>query len=326
VAYGVNQVTTATENNSKKIAENNKLIDIYKTKIGELGNAIATTNTTPDVNADFDKAIERSDKYYKKLKQSAAEKSKDDEEYSKLSEQITYLELENKLKIYKKYKKDTSDLELQLAEEDLKKKQKAFEEDKKNLEKAQKQREDIARNNSSSEQNFNELSVSLKSQSLQEQIELFKKYGKDYTQLQSELDFDVVVISNLDAQLPLKNYRFVKWQATTEAKDLSQIDIGLMPLTDEEWTKGKCGFELLQYMAVGIPSVASPVGVNPFILDHEQAGLLANNSDEWKTQLRKLLSDETLRKKLGAFGKQHLQKYFSVQSQREVYAQLFKIN
>ena len=188
VAYGVNQVTTATENNSKKIAENNKLIDIYKTKIGELGNAIATTNTTPDVNADFDKAIERSDKYYKKLKQSAAEKSKDDEEYSKLSEQITYLELENKLKIYKKYKKDTSDLELQLAEEDLKKKQKAFEEDKKNLEKAQKQREDIARNNSSSEQNFNELSVSLKSQSLQEQIELFKKYGKDYTQLQSELD------------------------------------------------------------------------------------------------------------------------------------------
>ena len=145
-------------------------------------------------------------------------------------------------------------------------------------------------------------------------------------QLQSEYEFDMVVISNLDAQMPLKNYRFVKWQAATEAKDLSQIDIGLMPLPDEEWTKGKCGFKLLQYMAVGIPSVASPVGVNPSILDHEQAGLLANNPDEWKTQLRKLLSDETLRKKLGTHGKQHLQKYFSVQSQLEVYARLFKIN
>ena len=145
-------------------------------------------------------------------------------------------------------------------------------------------------------------------------------------QLQTEIDFDVVVISNLDAQLPLKNYRFVQWQQNSEVQDLSQIDIGLMPLTDDEWAQGKCGFKLLQYMAMGILSVASPVGVNEFILDNEQAGFIAQNEVAWKNALRKLLSDEKLRKQMGEFGKQRLQNFYSVDSQKENYLHLFQKN
>lgn len=143
-------------------------------------------------------------------------------------------------------------------------------------------------------------------------------------QLQTEFDFDVLVISNLDAQLPLKNYRFKKWNQQNEVDDLLQIDIGLMPLTDDEWAKGKCGFKLLQYMALSIPSVASPVGVNEFILDHEQAGLLARNNTEWISQLKKLLTDDLLRKNLGSHGRKRLVENFSVQSQQQIYLSLFR--
>jgi len=75
-----------------------------------------------------------------------------------------------------------------------------------------------------------------------------------------------VVIANRDPGLPLTSYRFLHWSLSTEIDDLMLLDIGVMPLPDNEWSKGKCGFKALQFMSLGIPTVASPVGVNTIIV------------------------------------------------------------
>jgi len=85
--------------------------------------------------------------------------------------------------------------------------------------------------------------------------------------------------------------RFVRWSEATEVADLREFDIGLMPLPDDEWTRHKCGLKVLQYMAAGVPAVASPVGANAEIIRHGVNGWLAATPGEWTSVLRLLLSD-----------------------------------
>jgi glycosyltransferase involved in cell wall biosynthesis len=86
--------------------------------------------------------------------------------------------------------------------------------------------------------------------------------------LQDKFDFVFIVIANKDPKLPLKNYRFIAWNKETESEDLLKLHIGLMPLYDDDLSRGKCGFKAIQYMALGIPAVVSPVGVNTAIVDN----------------------------------------------------------
>jgi len=142
-------------------------------------------------------------------------------------------------------------------------------------------------------------------------------------ELQNEHDFQFVVIANKDPKLPLKNYQFIKWTEENEVSDLQQLDIGIMPLENTEWAKGKCGFKLIQYGAVGIPSVASPVGVNSEVLIDEKTGYLASTTQEWKTCLEKLLKDPELRSKMGQAAREHIVANYSVESQKEKFLSLF---
>ena len=96
----------------------------------------------------------------------------------------------------------------------------------------------------------------------------------------------------------------VAWRADTEVDDLRPLDIGLMPLPDDRWTRGKCGAKALQYMALGIPAVCSPVGVNSTIIGDGDNGMLADTEDEWVAKLRQLLRSPELRRKLGAAGRE----------------------
>tara|TARA_Y100001972_G_scaffold119065_1_gene159904 strand:- start:1082 stop:2176 length:1095 start_codon:yes stop_codon:yes gene_type:complete len=143
-------------------------------------------------------------------------------------------------------------------------------------------------------------------------------------QLEQNTDFEFRVIANKDPKLPLKNYSFIPWNKETEIEDLATLDIGVMPLPDDEWAKGKCGFKLIQYLALGIPAVASPVGVNTDIIHQDETGLLARTTEEWTKSLRKLLEDESLRAEMGKKGRSLIEKNYSVQSQKDNFFSLFK--
>ncbi len=97
-------------------------------------------------------------------------------------------------------------------------------------------------------------------------------------------------------------YQFIPWSPDVEIRETATFDIGLMPLPDNPWTRGKCGFKALQYMGLGIPAVCSPVGVNSEIISHNQNGLLAHTPEEWSFCLKRLAEDPTLRKRLGQAG------------------------
>ncbi len=90
-----------------------------------------------------------------------------------------------------------------------------------------------------------------------------------------------------------------KWSLETEVQLLEKFDIGIMPLPDNEWTRGKGGYKILQYMAMGIPSIASPVGVNKEIIIQNETGILAESEEEWLTAFEKLITEHDLSIQLG---------------------------
>jgi glycosyltransferase involved in cell wall biosynthesis len=94
-----------------------------------------------------------------------------------------------------------------------------------------------------------------------------------------------------------------EWSVTTEAQLLSECDIGIMPLSDTEFTRSKCGLKLIQYMACGLPVVASPVGANCEIVEENRNGFLAANAREWIEKLSALIESAELRKRLGESGR-----------------------
>jgi glycosyltransferase involved in cell wall biosynthesis len=93
--------------------------------------------------------------------------------------------------------------------------------------------------------------------------------------------------------------RSIPWDLATEVDALATFDVGLMPLTDDPWARGKGGYKILQYMAMGIPTVASPVGINVEMLRHGKTGFLAADVDDWIRALDTLILDRALRRELG---------------------------
>jgi len=115
-----------------------------------------------------------------------------------------------------------------------------------------------------------------------------------------------------------------KWTLENEISSLIPFDIGMMPLPDDEYSKGKCGFKLLQYMALAIPSVASPVGVNSKIITDGENGFLAKSHAEWEEKLFKLISDKSLREIIGQKGRRSVEQFYSLENYQTVL--LDKIN
>lgn len=116
----------------------------------------------------------------------------------------------------------------------------------------------------------------------------------------------------------------VAWTRESEPAEVSQMDIGIMPLPDDAWARGKCGFKALLYMAFGVPAVVSPVGVNTDIVRDGENGMLARTDDEWVARLSALVEDAQLRERLGAAGRETVVASYSVRAIRERY--LFLLN
>jgi glycosyltransferase involved in cell wall biosynthesis len=104
------------------------------------------------------------------------------------------------------------------------------------------------------------------------------------------------------------------WCLDEETADLLRFDLGLMPLSDDPWARGKCGFKILQYMSAGLPVVASPVGVNTEIIRHDENGLLAADHGEWESSLERLIRSVELRRRLGEAGRQTIRQRYDLRS------------
>ncbi|AEG15313.1 glycosyl transferase group 1 [Desulfofundulus kuznetsovii DSM 6115] len=106
---------------------------------------------------------------------------------------------------------------------------------------------------------------------------------------------------------------FVQWSPETEVKSLQTMTVGIMPLADTEWERGKCSYKMLQYMACGIPVVVSPVGMNAQVLSLGKVGFAAKSLDEWVDALLTMLSaGDSEREKMGNTGRRVVEKHFSI--------------
>ncbi|MEJ0034457.1 MAG: glycosyltransferase family 4 protein [Bacteroidota bacterium] len=133
-----------------------------------------------------------------------------------------------------------------------------------------------------------------------------------------------MIISNSTISIPsVQSVRNVAWKKQTEIEDLAQLDIGIMPLPNDEWSKGKGGFKALQYMAMEIPTVVSPVGVNTKIVTNGVDGFICDTTAEWVTALEKLINDPVLRKQLGVAGRKKVERNYSVSSNTSNFLSLF---
>jgi glycosyltransferase involved in cell wall biosynthesis len=108
-----------------------------------------------------------------------------------------------------------------------------------------------------------------------------------------------------------RHFEFKQWSLEEETDDLLSFDVGIMPLVDNEWARGKCGFKLLQYASAGLPVVASPVGVNREIVGAGRSGFLAETDDDWVTALETLASDACLRQSMGNSGRDYVRSHYA---------------
>jgi len=104
-----------------------------------------------------------------------------------------------------------------------------------------------------------------------------------------------------------------EWSADDELADLKSFDIGVMPLYDDLWSKGKCGLKILQYYSVGIPVVCTPVGINRDLVEDEINGFWAQNEDQWENRLLKLIREDGLRKEMGLRGREKVEEAYSLE-------------
>jgi glycosyltransferase involved in cell wall biosynthesis len=125
-------------------------------------------------------------------------------------------------------------------------------------------------------------------------------------------------------QLPIKSVHFTRWSAAGEVRLVQQMDVGLMPLEDSEWAQGKCGFKMLAYMAVELPVVVSPTGVNAEILGQCQVGFAATSTKEWYDALEALYEDRKLGARMGAAGRRVVEEHYSVKTNVPKLAEIFR--
>lgn len=136
--------------------------------------------------------------------------------------------------------------------------------------------------------------------------------------LARQSDFTLVIVSNAElaaSDVPGVRIENVAWTLDGQERELARCDIGIMPLELESpWSRGKCAYKLLQYMAAGLPVVASKVGMNAEVVEHGSSGLLAETDAEWTSALARLLRDRALGLRFGSQGRARIERDFSYET------------
>jgi glycosyltransferase involved in cell wall biosynthesis len=133
-------------------------------------------------------------------------------------------------------------------------------------------------------------------------------------ELQSALGFEFVVMTRPRPDIPTSRlrWRFVEWSPAEETRIASHFDIGIMPLIDTPFQRGKCGCKILQYMSASLPVVASPVGINGDLLGNGDRGLAAHDAEGWREALSTLSASPDLRRAMGQRGHDFVAEHYSV--------------
>jgi glycosyltransferase involved in cell wall biosynthesis len=120
------------------------------------------------------------------------------------------------------------------------------------------------------------------------------------------------IVSDRRPSLPGVEHVWRAWSAKTEAEELAQFDIGIMPIPDDDWARGKCAMKALLYMSMGVPTICSPVGANRDVIEHGKNGFLAATPEEWSARIQELAADPSLRRRLGAEGRRTVEERYSM--------------
>lgn len=134
-----------------------------------------------------------------------------------------------------------------------------------------------------------------------------------FQQLLKKFPLEIVILSGSPPRDFSVPFLFEKWSPEEEVRQINQFDIGIMPLETDEWCRSKCGMKLLQYMAMEIPAVASPVGVNSDIIQEGENGFTASNTSEWIERLSQLIINQNLRLEIGKAARKTVVKNYSAQ-------------
>ena len=125
------------------------------------------------------------------------------------------------------------------------------------------------------------------------------------------------VVSNRRPAFPGIDHTWRPWSAATETHELAGFDVGIMPMPDDDWARGKGAFKALQYMAMGVSTVASAVGANRDVIEHGRNGLLAVSDRDWVECISRLVDNADLRRDLGAAGRRTVEERYSMKRSAE---------
>ncbi|MCL2523731.1 MAG: glycosyltransferase family 4 protein [Betaproteobacteria bacterium] len=140
--------------------------------------------------------------------------------------------------------------------------------------------------------------------------------------LAARYTFTLRVIGGASVDLPGVRVEVLPWSEATEVAAISACDVGIMPLLDSPWERGKCGYKLVQYMACGLPCVASAVGANKEVLGQGEAGMLVNDAQGWLSALEALVTNPALRHQLGRAGRVRVESIYCLQKTAPLMADL----
>ncbi len=135
----------------------------------------------------------------------------------------------------------------------------------------------------------------------------------------------LVVVGPRDVRLDHVPLELKPWSEVTEVADILGFDVGIMPLPDDPWERGKCGYKLIQYMACARPVIASPIGANRQIVEHGVNGFLATTDEDWRSALDMLYAAPELRARLGRAGRQKVETSYCTQVTAPRLASLLKM-
>jgi glycosyltransferase involved in cell wall biosynthesis len=140
-----------------------------------------------------------------------------------------------------------------------------------------------------------------------------------FQELAKEINFKLLVMGDPSFHIPGVNVEALPWKEEYEIDVISRFDIGVYPLPDEEWVLGKSGLKALQYMALGIPTVATAIGTIFRIIEDGKNGFLVRSKEEWKEKIKALLHNEELRRTMGENGRRTVESSYSIHANKSIY-------